>query len=64
MSLGHRRYSQNLAQGGRLLAIQACDDNPGTEIIQKLWLKEDPFQIDRQQLIAVSAIRVLLLWPE
>jgi hypothetical protein len=44
--------TRSLAPGGRLLAIQSCGNDPGTEIIQKLWPKEDPFQVDRHQLIA------------
>jgi hypothetical protein len=44
--------ARSLAPGGRLLAIQSCGNDPGTEIIQRLWPKEDPFQVDRHQLIA------------
>src|ERR1700722_14181940 len=44
--------TRSLAPGGRLLAIQSRGDDPGTEIIQRLWPNEDPFQVDRHQLIA------------
>ena len=44
--------TRSLAPGGRLLAIQSCGNDPGTEIIQRLWPTEDPFQVDRHQLIA------------
>jgi hypothetical protein len=44
--------TRSLAPGGRLLAIQSCGNDPGTEIIQRLWPQEDPFQVDRHQLIA------------
>ena len=43
---------RSLAPGGRLLAIQSYGHDPGVEIIQKLWPGENPFQIDRHQLIA------------
>jgi hypothetical protein len=44
--------TRSLAPGGRLLAIQSCGADPGLEIIQKLWPGENPFQVDRHQLIA------------
>ena len=44
--------TRSLAPGGRLLAIQSRGDDPGLEIIQKLWPGENPFQVDRHQLIA------------
>jgi hypothetical protein len=44
--------TRSLAPGGRLLAIQSCGNDPGTEIVQRLWPQEDPFQVDRHQLIA------------
>jgi hypothetical protein len=43
---------RSLAPGGRLLAIQSCGNDPGLEIVQKLWPKENPFQVNRHQLIA------------
>jgi hypothetical protein len=44
--------TRSLTPGGRLLAIQSRGDDPGLEIIQKLWPGENPFQVDRHQLIA------------
>jgi hypothetical protein len=44
--------TRSLAPGGRLLAIQSFGHDPGLEIIQKLWPDENPFQVDRHQLIA------------
>jgi hypothetical protein len=44
--------TRSLTPGGRLLAIQSCGNDPGLEIIQKLWPNENPFQVDRHQLIA------------
>ncbi len=43
---------RSLAPGGRLLAIQSYGHDPGLEIVQQLWPGENPFQIDRHQLIA------------
>jgi len=44
--------ARNLAPGGRLVTIQSCGKDPGLEIIQKVWPGEDPFQVDRHQLLA------------
>jgi hypothetical protein len=43
---------RSLAPGGRLLAIQSWGRDPGLEIIQSLWPGENPFQVDRHQLLA------------
>jgi len=44
--------ARSLTPGGRLLVIQSCGNDPGLEIIQELWPNEDPFQVDRHQLVA------------
>jgi hypothetical protein len=44
--------ARSLAPRGRMLAIQSCGRDPGLEIVQKLWPGENPFQVDRHQLIA------------
>jgi hypothetical protein len=44
--------ARSLAAGGRLLAIQSYGRDAGLEIIRRLWPKEDPFQVDRHQLLA------------
>lgn len=41
-----------LAPGGKLLAIQSCGGDPGLEIVQRLWPGENPFAVDRHQLLA------------
>jgi hypothetical protein len=43
--------ARSLAPGGRLLAIQSYGHDPGLEIIQQLWPKEQPFQVDRHELL-------------
>jgi hypothetical protein len=44
--------ASSLAPGGRMLVIQSYGKDPGVEIIQRLWPGENPFEVDRQQLIA------------
>ncbi len=44
--------SRSLAPNGRLLVIQSHGHDPALEIIQRLWPDENPFQVDRRQLLA------------
>jgi hypothetical protein len=44
--------ARSLAPNGRLLVIQSYGHDPALEIIQKLWPGENPFQVDRRQLLA------------
>jgi len=44
--------AHSLAPGGRLLAIQSYGRDAGLEIVQRLWPDENPFQVDRHQLLA------------
>jgi hypothetical protein len=44
--------SRSLAPNGRLLVIQSYGHDPALEIIQRLWPDENPFQVDRRQLLA------------
>jgi hypothetical protein len=44
--------ARSMAPGGRLLAIQSAGKDPALEIVQKLWPGENPFQVDRHQLLA------------
>jgi hypothetical protein len=44
--------ARSLAPGGRLLTIQSYGRDPGLEIVQRLWPGENPFQVDRHQLLA------------
>lgn len=47
-----------LAPGGRLIVIQSHGDDPGLEIIQKVWPGEDPFQTDRHQLLRATKLEL------
>jgi hypothetical protein len=44
--------ARSLAPNGRLLVIQSHGRDPALEIVQKLWPEENPFQVDRRQLLA------------
>ncbi len=43
--------ARSLAPGGRLLAIHSRGDDPGLEILQKMWPGENPFVHDRHQML-------------
>jgi len=43
--------TRSLAPGGRLVAIQSYGRDPALEIIRKLWPDEDPFKVDRHDLL-------------
>jgi hypothetical protein len=45
--------AKSLRAGGRLLTAQSCGDDPGLELVRKIWPEEDPFQVDRHELIKV-----------
>src|SRR6185436_924578 len=44
--------TRSLAPNGRLLVIQSYGHDPALEIVQKLWPDENPFKVDRRQLLA------------
>jgi len=46
--------SRALGPGGRLIGIHSCGGDPGLEIIQRVWRGEDPFQMDRHQLLKAT----------
>jgi hypothetical protein len=41
-----------LAPGGRMIVIQSYGNDPGLEIIRRVWPDEDPFQTSRHDLLA------------
>jgi hypothetical protein len=43
--------ARSLAPGGRLLTIQSCGQDPALEVVQTLWPDENPFQVDRHDLL-------------
>ena len=42
---------RSLRGGGRLLTVQSYGQDPGLEIVQRLWPGENPFQVGRHELI-------------
>jgi len=44
---------RSLGPGGRLLAVQSSGDDPALELVRKVWPNEDPFRVDRHELIKV-----------
>ncbi len=40
-----------LRPGGRLLAVQSHGNDVGLELIQRIWPDENPFQVDRHELL-------------
>jgi len=46
--------SRALGPGGRLIAIHSHGQDPGLEIIQKVWPGEEPFTTDRHQLLPAT----------
>lgn len=44
--------TEALAPGGRLLAIQSSGNDPALEIVQRIWPDENPFTVNRHELIA------------
>ncbi len=40
-----------LGPGGRLLGIHSCGNDPGLEIVRKVWPGENPFQTDRHDVL-------------
>ena len=44
--------ARSLAPDGRLLVIQSYGRDPALEIVQRLWPDENPFKVNRHQLLA------------
>ena len=46
--------ARSLAPGGRLIAIHSYGNDPGLEVIQKVWPGENPFSTDRHALLRAT----------
>lgn len=44
--------TRSLRPTGRLLTVQSAGNDPGLELIREIWPDEDPFQVDRHELIS------------
>lgn len=42
---------KSLQEGGRLLTVQSYGDDPGLQLVRTIWPEENPFQVDRHELI-------------
>ena len=47
-----------LGPGGRLIGVHSYGHDPGAEIVQRIWPGENPFQMDRHELL--SAVKTAL----
>jgi hypothetical protein len=47
-----------LGPGGRLLAVHSIGNDPGLELVREIWPDEDPFQVNRHELL--RKLQVLL----
>jgi len=45
--------SRSLGSSGRMLVVQSCGDDPALELVRKVWPNEDPFKINRHELVRV-----------
>ncbi|MGB5081323.1 MAG: hypothetical protein WBO23_11345 [Burkholderiales bacterium] len=46
--------ARSLASGGRMIAIHSHGQDPGLEIVQRIWPGERPFQTDRHALLKAT----------
>ncbi len=46
--------ARSLGPGGRLIAIHSHGDDPGLEIVQRVWPGENPFHTDRHALLRAT----------
>jgi hypothetical protein len=44
---------RSLGPAGRLLAVQSCGDDPALEMVNEIWPDEEPFKVNRHELIKV-----------
>ncbi len=42
-----------LGPSGRLLAVQSCGKDPAQELVKEIWPTEEPFKVNRHELIKV-----------
>ncbi len=42
---------RSLGPAGRLLAVQSCGDDPALEMVNEVWPDEQPFKVNRHELI-------------
>lgn len=50
--------TRSLAPGGRALVVQSYGHDPGLEIIREIWPDEDPFTVNRHELLKTLKIEL------
>jgi hypothetical protein len=45
--------ARSLGPSGRMLVVQSCGDDPALELIKKVWPDEEPFKVNRHELVRV-----------
>ena len=45
--------TQSLGKGGRLIGIHSAGNDPGMEILKKIWPDDDPFRFKRHDIMDV-----------
>ena len=56
--------AKSLAKGGRMITIQSTGQDPGMEIIRKIWPGEEPFQTPGPMLMQELRLRLEADFPE
>ena len=46
-----RPLTEALGPAGRLLAVHSIGSDPGLELVREIWPDEDPFQVNRHELL-------------
>ena len=44
---------RSLGPSGRMLVVQSCGNDPALELVHKVWPAEDPFKVNRHELVRV-----------
>ena len=44
---------RSLGASGRMLVVQSCGDDPALELVNKVWPNEEPFKVNRHELVRV-----------
>ena len=45
--------ARSLGSSGRMLIVQSCGDDPALELVRQVWPNEDPFKVNRHELVRV-----------
>jgi hypothetical protein len=45
--------ARSLGPAGRMLIVQSCGNDPALDLVHKVWPKEEPFKVNRHELVRV-----------